>query len=292
LLEAVARAVVGGDRGDLRAHLDKPHPARTSRVPAFAAAAESPELDRSPATDPPITPPAMTLANGLGGFTREGRIYTIVLEGDQDTPLPWANVIANPRFGTIVTASGSAHTWSENSRENRLTSFANDPIVDPTSEAIYIRDDESGTAWSPSPGPMPRRPAGGPLVINPSAGVTQFCRVTRGIRHELDVFVDVDDPVKFSVLRLTNDGDEARTLSVFAYNDWVLGPPRDSQTGHVITSYDATAGTILARNAYSAEFAHRVAFAHCSERPRSATGDRLSFIGRNGSMSRQPRSVI
>ena len=111
----------------------------------------------------------MTLTNGLGGFTDDGRAYAIVLEGDQETPLPWANVIANPHFGTIVTASGSAHTWSENSRENRLTSFANDPIVDPTAEALFIRDDDSGDAWSPTPGPMTRH-ADERAVRRPSFG--------------------------------------------------------------------------------------------------------------------------
>ena len=285
LIEAVARAVLGGDRGDLRAQLDKPHPVRTHRTPLFAAT-EAPEPAGAVAAGWPIAPPAMTLTNGLGGFTSGGRTYTIVLEGNQETPLPWANVIANPRFGTIVTASGSAHTWSENSRENRLTSFANDPIVDPTAEAIFIRDDDSGVAWSPTPGPMPRHAGSGQFVIHHAAGVTQFCRLTRGIRHQLDVFVDVDDPVKFSRLTLTNDGAAARTLSVFAYNDWVLGPPRESQTGQLTTTYDETSGTIRARNPYSDEFAHRVAFAHASERPRSATAHRLSFVGRNGSMGR------
>ena len=202
----------------------------------------------------------MKLSNGLGGFTDAGREYAVVLEGDQETPLPWANVIANANFGTVITASGSAHTWSENSRENRLTSFANDPIVDPTAEALFIRDDDSGDAWSPTPGPMKRRPTSGQFVIRHAAGVTRFSRATRQIRHELEVFVDVDDPVKFSLLTLTNDGDAPRRLSLFAYNDWVLGPPRDSQAGQITTTYDEQSGTICARNGYSDEFAaaHRL----------------------------------
>src|SRR5205823_3980214 len=139
-IEAVARAVVGGNRGNLRTHLDKPHPVQDNRRPDFAPA-PLPEPAISAFVDPSIVVGAMTLSNGLGGFTDEGRSYTIVLEGDRETPLPWANVIANSHFGTVVTASGSAHTWSENSRENRLTSFANDPVVDPTAEALFIRDD-------------------------------------------------------------------------------------------------------------------------------------------------------
>ena len=87
--------------------------------------------------------PPLTLGNGVDGFANDGREYVVVLEGDRETPAPWANVLANPGFGTIVTASGASHTWSENSRENRLTSFANDPVVDPTSEAWFIRDDET-----------------------------------------------------------------------------------------------------------------------------------------------------
>ena len=286
LIEAVARAVLGGNRGDLRAHLDVPHPVENSGRQAFAANADIQASMAPPHVDPPAAPPARKLSNGLGGFSADGRSYTIILKGDQETPMPWANVIANPRFGTIVTESGSAHTWSENSRENRLTSFANDPIVDPTAEALFIRDDDSGDTWSPTPGPMARQATSGQFVVHHSAGVTRFSRATRSIRHELDVFVDVEDPVKFSLLTLTNDGAETRTLSLMAYNDWVLGPPRESQAGHITTTYDAASGTIHARNTYSDEFAQRVAFVHASETPVSATGHRLSFIGRNGSIAR------
>ena len=52
------------------------------------------------------------------------------------------------------------------------------------------------------------------------------------------MFVDADDPVKFSLLTLTNNGTAVRTLSVFAYNEWALGPPRDGEHLHVVTEID------------------------------------------------------
>ena len=69
-----------------------------------------------------------------------------------------------------------------------------------------------------------------------------------GIEHELDVFVDTEDPVKFSLLTLVNHSDTARTLSVFAYNEWVLGPPREGEHLHVVTELDERSGAILATN--------------------------------------------
>ena len=104
---------------------------------------------------PAVAPRAdLILTNGAGGFTRDGREYVITLASGQSTPAPWANVIANPQFGTVVSDRGSAYTWSENAHEFRLTPWHNDPVSDESGEAFYLRDEVTGRFWSPSPGPV------------------------------------------------------------------------------------------------------------------------------------------
>src|SRR5512137_2748517 len=105
---------------------------------------------------PETDPPALIHDNEIGGFASGGREYPIVLCGYVYTPLPWVNVIANERFGTVVGATGAAFTWAGNSRENRLTPFGNDPVSEFSGEALFLRDEETGAAWGATPGPLPR----------------------------------------------------------------------------------------------------------------------------------------
>ncbi|HSF99991.1 MAG TPA: glucoamylase family protein [Vicinamibacterales bacterium] len=286
LLASVARATLLGDGGELRAQLDRPYgEGPLPRRQEVAVAKTEPTDSLASAINEAPAVPALAFANGLGGFADGGRAYVIVLDGAQETPAPWANVIANAGFGTIVTASGAAHTWAGNSRENRLTSFANDPVADPTAEAWFIRDDETGATWCPTPGPIRRDATSGRCVIRQSAGVTRFSRARHGITHDLEVFVDAVDPVKFSVLTLVNTGSTPRRLSLVAYNDWVLGPPTADQGVHVVSRFDAETGAILATNVFNPAFKDCVAFARVSDPVCSATGDRGLFLGRNGALS-------
>ncbi len=278
LLAAVARVSLSGDRGNLRAHLDRPYVPEPKRLPKWTR--KSPPLT---AHDGLPSPP-LTFANGIGGFADDGREYVVAPDAGRPTPVPWVNVIANPHFGTIVSASGAAHTWSGNSRENRLTPFWTDPVTDPTSEALFVRDDDSGEAWSPVPAADADPAAAHYTVATHRAGRSRFERRVSGIHHTLDVFVDPQDPVKYSLLTLTNEGAAPRRLSVIAYNDWVLGPPQDGQAWHVVTEQDAATAAVLARNVYRQDRPHTIAFLHASDAAVSATGNRRSFIGRNGSL--------
>ena len=276
---ASASAVVSDDAGDLGAHLDRHHDTWGD----LRRARSKPAVRLGAASEPAIPPTQFW--NGVGGFSADGREYLVVTGDDEGTPVPWSNVIANPEFGTIVNDSGSSYTWAGNSRENRLTSCSADAVADPTSEAIFIRDERTGHTWCPTPGPARRAP-GDPIALTRHGyGVTRFTRIVEQVQHELTVFVDPADPVKFSRLLLTNVGRTAVTLSVFAFNDWWLGPPRDGQQLHVVTEYAADLGAVLAWSPYAGPFAGQVAFLAASETPVAATSDREAVIGRHRSMA-------
>jgi cyclic beta-1,2-glucan synthetase len=205
----------------------------------------------------------------------------------QVTPAPWVNVLANPNFGTVVSESGLAYTWSENAHEFRLTPWYNDPVSDSSGEAFYIRDEERGHFWSPMP--LPSRGAT-PYVTRHGFGYSVFEHTERGINTEAWVYVALEKPVKFTVLKVRNQSGRSRRLSATGYVEWVLGDLRPKSVMHVVTEVDPQSGAIFARNPYSAEFGNRIAFFNVDDGTRTVSGDRTEFLGRNGTL-RNPAAM-
>jgi len=276
LLQSVARLVLADENGTLSEQLERPA-SPDPIIPLLNAS-------RPPPRESPKPPAQRDLIfnNGLGGFTRDGREYVITLSADKVTPAPWVNVLANPHFGTVVAESGSAYTWIENSHEFRLTPWNNDPVTDTTGEAIYLRDEQTGQFWSPTPQPTRGTT---PYVIRHGFGYSVFEHTENGVASELTVYVAMDAPVKFAVLKLRNLSGRACTLSVTGYWEWVLGELRQKNHLHVQTEVDLKTGALLARNPFNTEFAERIAFVDVSDPTRTLTGDRREFLGRNGNLS-------
>jgi len=230
-----------------------------------------------------LAPREQIFCNGLGGFTPDGHEYVITLEAGQSTPAPWVNVIASPHIGTVVSEGGSAYTWVENAHEFRLTTWHNDPVSDSSGEAFYIRDEESGTFWSPTP--LPACGASG-YVCRHGFGYSVFEHLEAGIASELTHYVAMDAPVKFVVVKLRNHSDRTRHLSLTGYWELVMGEWRHDNQMHIVTESDPHSGALFARNAYGRECGNRVVFVQVSESLRTVTGNRSEFIGRNGSLNK------
>jgi cyclic beta-1,2-glucan synthetase len=223
----------------------------------------------------------LLLGNGIGGLADDGA-YEIRLTGASVPPAPWANVVANPRAGFVVSERGAGFTWAENSFFYRLTPWHNDPVSDPVSDVLYLRDEDSGELWSATPAPIRHAT---PYTVRHAAGTSTFAHEHGGIATELALGIAPEDPVKLSLLRVTNRESRTRRITVTAYVEWTLGVQREHTRHYVQTSFDAPRRVIRASNTFEPTFADRVAFCAMSEPVSAHTADRREFLGRNGTTS-------
>ena len=276
LLQAVARVIISDSRGTLVDQVNRKLAPKATLpyLPATQTHAKIPSK--------PFINKDLVFHNGVGGFTADGKEYVITTKRENTTPLPWINVIANRNFGTIISESGSSYTWSENAHGFRLTPWHNDPVSDGCGEAYYIRDEESGSYWSPMP--YPRRGKSS-YRSRHGFGYSAFEHTHDGIQSEAKIYVDVDAPIKFVVLKIRNSSGRARKLSATGYIEWVMGNLRYKSAMHVVTELDTVTGALVAKNAYNTEFPNRLAFFDVDELQANITTDRTEFIGRNGTLS-------
>ena len=279
LIQTVARIIISDKRGTLETqanHHDiiKMPVQRFKQIRTYHSSLQNEiELFRSD----------LIFFNGYGGFTPDGREYIITTSDKQVTPAPWVNVLANSEFGTVISESGPNYTWNENAHEYRLTPWNNDPVSDSNGEAFYIRDEETGHFWSPTP--QPSRGSGF-YVSRHGFGYSVFEHSEEGIRSELWIYVALDASIKFSVLKVRNESGKPRRLSATGYVELVLGDLRPKSAMHVITEIDFESGALYARNSYNSEFSDRVAFFQTDYATNTFTCDRKEFLGRNGTLQK------
>ena len=276
-LAAAARVVLSSRLGTLAEQVSR---AEHATLPPPRP--RPPARDREEAPGPPLPRARREFDNDLGGFVEDGREYSIVLDEGHWTPAPWINVIANEQIGFQVSESGAGYTWSLNSHENQLTPWSNDPVSDPPGEVIYVRDEDSGLVWGPTLLPIREDPWS--YRCQHGQGYSRFAHDSHGIALELLQYVPLADPVKISRLRLTNRSQRSRRLTVTAYVEWVLGAARTTTAPFVVSELDEVTGALFATNAWTLDFAGRVAFVDLGGAQTSWSGDRAEILGRNGTL--------
>ena len=167
----------------------------------------------------PINTEELKYYNEYGGFSEDGKEYIIKLNNKNKLPTVWSHVIANEKFGTLVTESMGGFTYSENSRLNRLTSWSNNPVQDVPSEIIYIKDKTLNKFWSVGSNPISDD---SDYYIKFGAGYANYSHMNYGILQELDVFVAKEESAKINILKLKNTMPEKRTLKLLYYIKPVL----------------------------------------------------------------------
>jgi cyclic beta-1,2-glucan synthetase len=221
--------------------------------------------------------------NEIGGFDVDNNEYVINLKNNIVTPLPWINVIANESFGFQVSESGAGYTWSKNSRENQLTPWTNDPVIDLTGECFYFYDMDTFELWSPTLAPI--RIENANYAIRNGQGYSIFEVSHNGILSNLTQFVHPFLSLKISKIYLKNDHKIKKNIKVTSYNELVLGFTRSNSSRFIVTGYDFESEKMIAQNPWSQEFSQCVLFAGFVDGNDSWTGNRKEFIGRNSELS-------
>lgn len=221
--------------------------------------------------------------NNMGGFVNNGEEYRMKLRNGIKTPMPWINVVSGEDFGFFVSESGSGYTWAENSRENKLTKWSNNPVSDPPSEIVYIRDDETGEYTTTTSSPIDDQ---GLYSISHGHGYSVFEHESLELKQRMTVFAAEKDPVKLWRIKMDNTSHRTREISVILYVEWVMGVSREKTAPYLVTDMDTDTNAFTVKNVYTKEFPERTAFISSDEKIESYTGDRKEVIGIKGSYSR------
>ena len=228
-----------------------------------------------------VTEEDLYFFNGYGGFDNNSMSYKIKLKNFLTTPAPWINVISNEDFGFHVSESGSAYTWCKNSRENKLTSWSNDWVVDPLSEALYIRDDGAGKYFSITPEPVRDEDE---YDIEHGFGYSIFKHTANNITGQLTMFCPKNKKLKLCKVLLENKSSEGKGLTLFYYSSMVLGVYSYKSTKYIST--DIEENFIYAQNPFNKYFyKDKTYLTILGGEGLTFTGDKNEFIGKGRDLS-------
>ena len=217
--------------------------------------------------------------NEYGAFSEDGKEYFIKINKDNKLPTTWSHIMANEKFGTVVTESGGGYTWYKNSRLNRVTKWHNSACVNIPSEILYLKDEENGRIWSATAMPMPDDKNYNSIY---GLGYAKFIHSSDDIVQELEVFVPQDDSVKINILTLKNNAPKKKKIKIVYYAKPVIGEDEIKSDGYIKLQYEENSNILIAKNLYNTDEFKDTIYIASSEKIRSFTGNKKNFLGKGG----------
>ena len=173
--------------------------------------------------------------NGFGGFSRDGKEYRIKVTKNEKTPLPWSHLLVNSKIGTLVTSNGGGFSWYGNSRENKISTWCNDVILDTPSEIILLEDNEQ--KWSA----MSDRILDNEIMeVIYGFGYANYRLESNRYEQQTTIFVTENPAQKISILKLKNLNSKTKKIKCQYLIDSVLGVAKEYTKKHIVTEVEKT----------------------------------------------------
>ena len=206
-------------------------------------------------TLPVLEPKHLQYDNKFGGFINNGKEYVIY---NKDTPTPWCNVIANKRFGTIVTNNGCGFTYAYNSGEFKITSWTNEMVVNDKSEGFKF----NSKVFEPT-------------KCTHGFGYSILENETDDLKKEITEFVAVDDTVKIYLLKLTNKLKTKNDVDISFWINPTFGNFEEKTARHILSEFISDDNYLKLRNVYSNNYSDVNVFMSSSEKLVSVTENKI-----------------
>ena len=148
-----------------------------------------------------------------GYFDNEKREYVITRP---DTPAPWVNYLGSPEYGAIISNNAGGYSFEKSGANGRILRYVFNQFDEP-GRYIYIRDNDSKDYWSASWQPVGKDLDEYKSECHHGTAYTRMTAKYSGISSEALYYVPLDKSYEVWDLKVTNNSDKPRKISVFGY---------------------------------------------------------------------------
>ncbi len=139
-----------------------------------------------------------------------------------DVPVSFTNYLGTQRMGAVISHNAGGYCWLDSPQFHRITRFRPNGVpMDWPGHYVYLRDDGDGDYWS-----LSWQPVGKPLdqaryTCRHGLSYSVFSCAYKGISASQTLFIPREEdgvtPVEILDVRIRNDSDVPRKISVFGY---------------------------------------------------------------------------